>query len=113
MKGFVRCQLTEWTEMELIPLHTSMEYNGRVENLYIDKVWHVRYCRNEIMIFDCKFYYRITIKNSFHYRLRSPNSRGENVRFHLLNLYRFGINFDNQNHLLIFYPFHFLFSKTT
>ena len=94
-------------------IYILIEQLGRVENLYIDWIWHVRYWRYEIIIFDCNFYYRITTKNSFHYRLRSLNSRDENIRFWFLNLYRVAINFDNQNHLLNFYPFCLLFNKTT
>ncbi len=37
---------------------------------------------------------------TFHYRLRSPNSRDENIRFEILNLSKF-----IQNHLLKFYLF--------
>ncbi len=81
---------------------------SRVWYLYIDRIWHVRYWRDEISIFGCNFVNRITNKDSFHYCLRSLNSRDENIRFEILNLYRVWIYFDNQNHL-----FSFIFFSTT
>ncbi len=112
MKWFDKCRaelnFSERNENGIIYLYIPIEHLGRVENLYIDRIWHVRYWRDEISIFGCNFVFGTRTLFIIVYVLQIHVTKISLLRFWICIVW---INFDIQNHLLIFILFYFLFNK--